>query len=139
MLSWLFPHFKLPKQRLIQFLVKFSVDDQASVQHSQAFQRFAQLLVLQSWYIVCVSPSFPGTKNAILEHSNFGNLGKAHIYLHHTEPALLHLLCFLAESWWSLVLPRHCLSWSSEHVSQWHEVTLYNFSVTESLHLKPLL
>ena len=48
---------------MAHFVLAFSVDDQVSVQHLQALQTFAQVLVLQTGNCSCVAPSFPGTSN----------------------------------------------------------------------------
>ena len=110
----------------VHFVVTFWVDNQVSIQHSQALQTFAQVFR----NCLCAALSFLLTKNATLEHINFCNLGKAHIYLHYTEPALLHFLCILSGCWWC---------WRTEYVSQWHEVTLFHSGRTNPLHLYLLL
>ena len=51
---------------------------------------FFERLVLQPGNPLCVAPSFLETQNAILKHTTFCNLAKAHIYLQYKELAVLH-------------------------------------------------
>ena len=90
---------------------------QAFIQHSKAVQMLVQVLVLQPRNRLCIPPYYLRSKNAILGNTNFCTLGKAHIYLHHTEPAFLHFLRSLSGFW-------YCPSWNIECSSLWHEVTL---------------
>ena len=55
---------------------------------------FFQRLVLQPGNPLCVAPSFLETQNAILKHTTFCNLAKAHIYLQYKELAVLHFFVF---------------------------------------------
>ena len=55
---------------------------------------FFERLVLQPGNPLCVAPSFLETQNAILKHTTFCNLAKAHIYLQYKELAVLHFFVF---------------------------------------------